>query len=238
MPYEFALNINNEALGLTPKNGLPFGDLGELIKQLDLAMDTKKNGKCILFDVQNHGYTPCFITESKITYEKFIDIHNNIYERAIVDLNKSEAAYASRIKKLLKNGTYLEALDTDHNTIRRIYPSEIEKSVDFYRVTKSISGVISQIGAQKLDKTSHIYVDGHDYKIFITAEQDEKLRQCYRNEDAFLDLKIIQKRSIQSGRVLNAELISHKIKLNKTIQESLSELSSDDLLIINSFITE
>ena len=238
MAYEFALNINNEVGELTPKTGMPFGDLGELIKQLDTAIDTRKHGKCILYDVQNHGYTPCFTTDSKTAYEKFIEVHNNIYDRSIADLNKDEAAYANSIKKLLKNGTYLEALDTDHKTIHRIYPDEIEKTVDYYNVTKSISGVISQIGSLKLDKTSHIYLDGHNFKIFITAQQDEQLRQYYRNEDAFLDLKIIQKRSIQSGRVINARLISHKIKLNKTIHESLNELSEDDLLIINSFITE
>lgn len=136
------------------------------------------------------------------------------------------------LKKVLKNNKYIEAIDNENNTIQRIYPSEIEKSVDSYFVIKSQSGVISEIGSQSLEKVSHIYLDGIDYKIFINGQQDEQLRGYYK--DAHIELKVKQKRSLLTGNVISASLISHSVKPDETLHISTSKLTKDDL----SFLTK
>jgi hypothetical protein len=76
--FHFALNINDDANRLSPQDGLSYGDLGVLIKSLDTAINPKDGEKCTLYKVENHGYTPHFITESKATYQNFVDVHKNL----------------------------------------------------------------------------------------------------------------------------------------------------------------
>ena len=158
MTYEFALNINDETNGLTPTQGLAFGDLGLLAISLDKAISNKDGNKCTLYKIENHGYTPHFTTGSQGTYNNFIEVHKNIYEKGIKNLNKTEANYANTLKKVLPKGTFIEALDTNNKSISKIYPSDIENGVKTFNSITSISGIISEIGSQKLDDTSHIYL--------------------------------------------------------------------------------
>jgi hypothetical protein len=225
--YKFALNINDEKQGLNPENGLAYGDLGLLINHLDKAINPKDGKKCTLYEISNHGYTPHFNTESKDLYTNFIEVHKNIYEKGINDLKKEEATYANTLKRVLSKDKYVEPLDNDSQPILRILGSEIERGVDTYNVVTNQSGVISEIGSPKLDDTRHIYLHDVDYKIFISNAQEDLLKQYYRN--GVLDLKIKQRRSIKTGRVINALLISIKIKQNLTLSESLSTLTNEDL---------
>lgn len=233
--FKFALNINNEDQLLTPKNGLPFGELGVLINHLDKAINPKDGKPCVLYSIENHGYTPNFLTESELLYNKFIDVHKNIQERELTELNKEEATYASTLKKILSTDKYVEPIGNDDQPLFRLSGKEIERGVENYSIVTNQSGIISEIGSPKLDEVRHVYLHDVEYKIFITPQQEELLKKYYR--DGVVDFKVKQKRSIKSGRIISATLISFKIKPDLTISESLSTLSQEDLSFVDKIET-
>lgn len=227
MTITFALNINDDNNSLSPEDGLPFGDLGLLASSLSEAINSKENEKCTLYKIENHGYTPHFITSSKITYQNFIEVHRSIYEKDVNSLTKEEVKYANTLKKVLKKGKYIEALDKDLNPVTKIYSNDIEKGVEAFNSITTITGIISEIGSQKLDDTSHIYLHGVGYKIYISPQQDAELSQYYKG--AFLELKVNQRRSIKTGRIVSARLLKSKVKADLSFTESLKSLTAEDL---------
>jgi hypothetical protein len=122
-------------------------------------------------------------------------------------------------------------LDNDLKPISRIYSNEIEKGVEsFYSIT-SQSGVISEIGSLSLDETSHIYLHGVDYKIYINTDQDTFLRNHYKSTS--LELKVKQRRSVKTGRIISAKLLAVRIKEDISFTDSLKRLSKDDLSFLD-----
>lgn len=233
--FKFAININREVKQLSPKDGLEFGELGALINHLDKAINPKDGYKCTLYSIENHGYTPNFITESKVLYGNFLQVHRNIQEKELTELRPEEAIYAGTLKRILGNDKYVEPLDNDAKPLYRLTAKEIVKGVESYSVITNKSGTISEIGSPKLEDTRHIYLHDTDYKIFITPQQEELLKQQYRS--GIIDLKLKQRRSVRTGRIIGAQLITFKIKPELTISESLSTLTDEELSSIGKFET-
>jgi hypothetical protein len=233
--YKFALNINDEKNSLKPDDGIDIGDLSELTGQLKAVLNSKEDGKCTLSSIENHGYTPNFATASELVYTKFIRVHKDIQEKAITDLNKAEANYANTLKRILSIDKYVEPIDNNRQPLFRLTSKDIEATAENYSVITSKTGVISEIGSPKLEDNRHIYIHNIDYKIFITAAQEEILKEHYRKDT--IEVKLKQRRSIKSGRIINATLISVTIKPDILLSESLSDLSSDELSIFDGIIT-
>ncbi len=233
---KFALNINDTKSNLTPEDGIDIGDLSELTGHLRKVLDSKKNGKCTLSAIENHGYTPNFSTNSEKVYTNFIQVHKDIQEKSITDLNKEEAQYASTLKKILSNDKYIEPIDKNRQPLFRLTSKDIDATAENYSVLTTNSGIVSEIGSPKLEDARHIYLHNSDYKIYITAAQEQLLKDCYRK--GFVELKLKQRRSIKSGRILNAILISFKIKPDTTLAESLSQLSQEELNVFENIQTQ
>lgn len=229
MTYKFALNINDDKQQLTPEDGLDFGDLSELTGHLRTVLNSKKNGKCTLSSIENHGYTPNFTTKSEIVYTRFINVHKDIQEKSVNDLTKEEAIYANTLKKILSTDKYLEPIDNNRKPLFRLTAKDIDTTAENYSVITNSSGIVSEIGSPKLEDSRHIYLHNSDYKIYISAAQEQLLKEYYRK--GFVELKLKQRRSIKSGRILNALLISLKVKPEITLQQSLSELTQEELSI-------
>lgn len=234
--YRFALNINDEKNNLNPEDGLDIGDLSELTGNLKKALQSKKNGKCTLSGVENHGYTPNFSTASEFVYTKFIEVHKDIQEKSVKDLSKDEAQYATTLKKILSTDKYLEPIDNNKKPLFRLTSKDIDTAAENYSVLTTKSGIISEIGSPKLDDERHIYIHNIDYKIYITATQEQILKEHYRKD--VVELKLKQRRSIKSGRILNAILVSYKIKPNSTFGESLSTLTQEQLNVFDNIKTK
>lgn len=236
MSYKFALNINDDKQQLSPEDGLDFGDLSDLTGHLKKILNSKKEGKCTLSSIENHGYTPNFITKSEVVYDNFIRVHKNIQEKSINDLTKDEATYANTLKRILSTDKYVEPLDNNKQPLFRLTSKDIESTVENYSVITSQSGIVSEIGSPKLEDNRHIYLHNIDYKIYITAAQEQLLKEQYRK--GFVELKLKQRRSIKSGRILNAILITLKVKSEETIAESLSSLTKEELTIFENINTQ
>lgn len=235
MPYTFALNINDEQGNLTVEDGLPFGDLGSLIKSLDGAIKSTDKQKCTLFAIDNHGYTPHFITKSDKLYENFISVHTNIYEKSIEDLSYNESEYAKTLKKILKEGQYIQAIDANYKTICTIKQKDIEKAIDSYFNIVNKTGIISEIGTKDKSKPNHIYVYGLDYKIYITEQQDSALKNFYKSGK--LDFKLRQRVSVETGKIQSAKLLSFKTKNDLSFTESLANIDPTDITFLDNVNT-
>ena len=232
MPFPFALNINNKNRDLSPENGLDIAELGQLIQRLKAAIDAGDGSKAVLYGVSNHGYTPNIITSSEQTYSNFANVHINIYEKGLGDLNTPEAKYAKKLKQILGEDGYVEALDKDNQPICKIYSSDIEKVVPFYYAITNQSGIISEIGAVNLEERSHIYLHGGDYRIYISAEQDSQLKHYYRDASTVIDFKLKQKRSISTGSIISATLISYKVKSLSRLYDALNSIDKNDITFL------
>lgn len=229
----FALNINSEKKPLTPKDGLPYGELGILIHHLDKAISPKNGVKCTLSEIRNHGYTPHFTTDNELLYKNFIEIHKSIQEKEISELKSDEATYANTLKRILGDDKYVEPINRESEPIFRLSGKQIEKGVETFSVITTISGIVSEIGAPKLEETRHIYIHNYEYKIFITPVQESLLENCYRR--GFVEAKIKQKRSIKTNRITSAQLINIRIKPDITLSDSLAQLSEEELASLGKF---
>lgn len=235
MEYRFALNINDDKDQLKPEDGIDVGDLSDLTGHLKKVINSRKEGKCTLFSIENHGYTPNFITKSEVVYSNFIKVHKDIQEKGIADLNKDEAKYASTLKRILSDDKYIEPIDNNRQPLFRLSSKDIDTIAENYSVITSKTGTISEIGSPKLEDKRHIYLHNLDYKIYITDTQEQILKDYYRK--GILDLKLKQRRSSKTGRILNANLISIKIKSDISLSAAFGDLSEDELNIFEGINT-
>lgn len=222
MKFQFSLTINDPSRSMNPENGVSICELGTLFCDMYAATDPGDKSKCILYGVSNHGYTPNFVTDSNLRYERFIDVHKNIRERGINDLTDKEAKYAKTLKRILKDGLFLEPHDKDDNLITTIYPSEIQETVKGYYTVSSIFGTISEMGSPSLEKGTHIYLHKTDYKIFTNKEQDVALRAFYRSGK--LRLKVRLKKSLDTNRIINGTLIAFEPLTGLSLIDAVSTL--------------
>lgn len=236
MIYKFALNINDDKQQLSPENGLDVGDLSDLTGDLKKVINSKKEGKCTLFSIENHGYTPNFITKSEIVYSNFIKVHTDIQEKGISDLTKDEAKYANTLKRILSDDKYVEPIDNNQKPLFKLTSKDIDTVAENYSVITNKTGIVSEIGSPKLEDKRHIYLHNVDYKIYITDSQESILKEHYRS--GVLDLKIKQRRSSRTGRILNAILISIAIKSDMALSDVFKDFSPNDLSFFENINTQ
>jgi hypothetical protein len=206
-------------------------ELGALIQKLKEAIDPSDGSLCSLYKVENTGYTPFFLTDSKRQYENFISVHQNISEKQFEDLRQREIKYAKTLKDILHGGRYLEACRMRSKPIATIYAGDINKPADSYNMITNVVGIVSEMGSPDFKRRTHVFLDGYDYKIYTTNEQDEILKQYYRKQ--LVTIKIKQKKSIKSDRVISANLISISPKTPGNFVENIKTLSTDDLSFLN-----
>ena len=130
---------------------------------------------------------------------------------------------------MLSADKYVEPIDNEKKPLFRLTAKDIDATAENYSLITTQSGIVSEIGSPKLEDSRHIYLHNFDYKIYITAAQEILLKEHYRK--GFIEIKLKQRRSTRSGRILNAVLIAFKVKPEITLRESLSELSKEELII-------
>ncbi|MBS1630005.1 MAG: hypothetical protein JST27_08085 [Bacteroidetes bacterium] len=231
MPFDFALNINSDAGALSPDKGLDIKQLGPLAQSLGVAIDDGQNSLCTLHDIQNHGYTPHFLTESETIYNNFISVHRNIYERGTSDLSRAERSYANILKRVLKRDQYVQPLDVESKPICKIYRTEIKTDIPHFHSITNVTGIVSEIGGERIDQTTHILLHGLDYRIYITVEQDEQLSPYYKK--GVIEFKLKQKRNTKNGQVTSARLITFKVKPANSLYDVLNGLQPDEIPLFN-----
>jgi hypothetical protein len=223
--YEFALRINNERKSINPRNGFNINYLSSLLSGLNRATNPGDNSICSLYRVDNHGYTPHFITNSYDRYQSFINVHRKLTSLSMAELSSGEKYYANTLKRVLSNDKKLLAFDNENQVINTIDSATIGNGVEAsYNIITSIEGVIRQIGSKNLTKGTHIMLNGVPYKIMTNMQQDTKLGAYYKG--AKLSLEVRQKCSLEDGHVLYAVLLSYRMHSDKTLLEGIEGLQN------------
>lgn len=231
--YKFSLTINDKKKTLKPRHGLDISELGPLIDDLKKAIGDDSE-RCTLSKITNHGYTPNFETESEKQFNNFIEVHRNIYEKPLEELRTKERKYAQTLKSVLHNNRTIQAY-AEKKPIVKISSKEIDRIVETYQVVTEIFGVVAEMGSPGIKKRTHVFVDGYDFKIYTTHEQDNDLKKYYRQLP--ITFKVRQKRSIQSDKVISAMLLTFSPKTEGKLVRNIEGLGSDDLSFLNSINT-
>lgn len=109
----------------------------------------------------------------------------------------------------------------------------MDNNVESYYAVKTIYGVISNMGSKELKQQPRIQLDGVDYYIYITEEQDRILKEFYREPDKRLMFKVKQKISVSTKSVISARLLGFEYSGKDSFLSNLSKLDPDDFSSIN-----
>ncbi len=140
-----------------------------------------------------------------------------------IDKNAMKKESVMRVIKRLRQ----EYLAEESNIQPIIQQEYKEENVEIYFSITSVYGIIIQIGADTLEGKSKIKVDGLDYFIYITKEQDNEISKYYRNSEKMIRFKIKQKKILTSGEIISAELINFSVPKNGNFIDALSALPPD-----------
>lgn len=231
--YKFSLKFNSELDELGFENGIPMNQLGQLITSLYSVVQAKKEDKLILSAIKDNCYEVEAMTINPAIEDRFIFSNKSICEKSNAELSSKELRYKNNLSKVLKVGWYVEILNHEGISQFKIPYGFNEKVVEHYYSNKSIEGVITEIGDKDLDpKNLHIYLSGNtDYKIFINNEQHDELKSYYRNQKIRVKLKL--KKSLQSNKILSAQLLSYKPKSQINFPFNLDRIDFTNLNLLN-----
>jgi hypothetical protein len=232
--YKFSLHFDNEDGSLKNGKGIPFHEIAKLLQDLSVAMG--KQGNIVLENISRNSYEPAWSTDALEQHDNFISLNRDIAEKSIIDLPIRQANYAKGLRRILSDESigkrlYCEVRDTNGAKVVRLYKEDINKAIEYYYATKTISGKILLIGNPTVEKRAHINVESVNYPINITETQDEQLSPHYKG--GHLSFRIRQRISLQSNRVIVAELIGFNVKDQKSFPNSLNDINLSSFDTIN-----
>jgi hypothetical protein len=228
---KFSIKIDDKSHSLTKENGVSMDKIGELLQTLYKAIDNGHGNKCTLGNIRGNCYALDFYTEEVSLYNNFISVHKNIEQVEYDDLQFEQQKYASTLKSILGGKFYLKAYDSEGQEVAAISDIGKKQLTSYYYTTDTIYGVLSELGSNSLSNhKKHIYVDGINYKIFISKDQDLELKPFYGTNKLRIGLR--QKRSTVDGHVVSSELLSFISVGTTTLAESLKEAGYIELNIL------
>lgn len=238
MSFKFTLRFDNKAHSLSRDFGLPINDLGELLLALYPVIKTRDGENITLSEVRGNCYAIDFQTDEEETRDRFLKIHKKIVEGDIEALKPEENQYIQKLEKtVIKRELYVEALDPEHKeTATRIEAIPVIDKIDSYYSTKTLYGIISEIGGPKLDSKPHILVSGEPYKIWLTPEQEDRLRPFHKKGKLLLKIRV--KYSLKDKKIWQAELVDFKDLGDKRLDERFEDLNENDLSFLVNINTE
>lgn len=229
--YTFTLKIDDDEKSLSPKDGLPFQKLGELLVSLFKAITPHTSSKCTVQEIVDGSYGVAFATEDEIYHSNFKIVHKNINDYPIDELNDAQREYANSLKKILGGKLSVRAEDNEGNEIAAIKDLERNTNVESYFSTETLYGILSQIGSTTVNaEKKYIYLDGVPYRIAVTREQDAELKSYYSSHK--LRVKVRHKRSALDGHIVSAEMISFVVVEQADIIDTLKEVGYIDFELI------
>ena len=208
---QFSLKIDDENHSLNKEDGIPINKIGELLKNLFNAIDTGSGEKLTLGQIRGNCYALDFYSQDVGYLDNFKIVHKNIQELNIEDLEPEQYKYAINLKSILGDKYFLTAYDNENEELAIISNIESTNTVKHFFTTETVYGVVSELGSgnKLLARKKHICIDGYDYKISISKEQDKSLKDYYSSH--VLRLEVSQKKSFIDGSVLSCELESFVI---------------------------
>jgi len=228
----FYLKFNSKEKDIDFSNALSIDDLAEVLKSLYSAISASKSDNIVLSQVTDNCYQCGFSTSNKMLEERFIETNKEVLERSDIELSSNKVRYKKAIAKAIKHDWFLEILNSDGIPVVTIPYGFNERTVDSYYSNKSFEGYVTLIGDKELNpKNLHIYLsENKNFKIFINTKQHEELAKYYRKSK--IRVKVRLKKSLNSNRVLSAELINYRPKSELNFPYNLDEVDLSELNFI------
>lgn len=229
--FRFTLKIDDDQHTLSPKDGLPFQKLGELLVNLFKAIDPGNSSKCAVGEIVDGSYGIAFTTDDESYHSNFEIVHKNIQKYDIDELDERQRDYAFTLKKVLGGKYYVKAENNEGKEIASIKDLERQSNVDVYYSTETLYGLLAQIGSPHVNSIKKfIYIDDVPYRISVTREQDVELKKYYTTHK--LRVKVRHKRSAIDGHIESAEMISFVVVEQTDIIDTLEEIGYVDFKLI------
>lgn len=225
---ELTFRFDDELNSLTRFKGLPIDVFALFLKNLSDAIDAKQNNDIFVSEIKGNCYAPVISTNSITKYAEMKALHEGISTNNYTNLNAKQKEYAKSLKKILGNKYYLDIYDNDKNYYKSIKEINIEDSIKHYYETTAIRGVVTRIGGKTVDSKPKILVSNYSHDIEISNEQDEDLKQYYKN--GMLEFYISQRINFKTSTIESAKLedfLVLNIDNNTNFASSLLSLSKD-----------
>lgn len=228
---KFSIKIDDDVHSLNKENGISVDKIGDLLKTLYNAIDNGTGHKVTLGQIRGNCYALDFYTKDNGLYENFLTVHKNIEQLDIDALTYEQKKYAVSLKSILGGKFYLTVYDKDDKEVAAINEIGKKQITSFYYSTDTVYGVLSELGSSTLTSAKkHIYIDGINYKIFISKDQDLELKPFYGTHKLRVELR--QKRSSADGHIINSELLSFTSVSKGNLIDNLKNSEFIDLEIL------
>jgi hypothetical protein len=224
--YNFSLKIDDENNSLSETNGLSVKQLGQLLLDLDRALEL--NGKdCTLSNISGNCYQVGYSTPNEFIYNNYIQSMDIISRSKYDDLPANLKPIKKTLNNILGNNRYAIAYDMNFKEVAKITSTEIINNRLEYYTNKIIKGLIIQIGNKNIDKNANIVVREIDTELLhtipVTSDQENALKGYYKYTDGLLSFDIKIKKDLSNNKSIPISLTSYKLKSNKKINKSITD---------------
>lgn len=224
--YTFSLKIDDDNHSLSETNGLSVKQLGQLLLDLDKALEL--NGKdCTLSNISGNCYQVGYATTNITIYNNYIHSMDFISKNNYNELPVNLRPIKKTLNSILGNNRYAIAYDMNFKEVAKITSTEIINSSFEYYTNKIINGLIIQIGNRNIDKNANIVVREIDTELLhtipVTSEQENSLKAYYKYTDGLLSFDIKIKKDLSNNKSTPISLTSYKLKSNQKINKSIND---------------
>jgi hypothetical protein len=229
--FDFILRFDDSKHSLTAKNGLSVKDLSELLSSLYDALNISDADKLVLSEVRGNCYAINLTTNNELVQENLKIVHKKISTNDFLGLNRKQLKYVQKVSSILSDKLYLQAYDNEKDFKVEVEKIQLPKLNNYYHEITSIYGIITSIGGKSIDGTSYIRINGQNYDIKVTYEQENKLIPFFKKNKmrCVINKKISANDRQTKSAVLESFESTTEASLLRAIESSRSKKFDDKI---------
>jgi len=224
--FDFILRFDDSSQSLSAKNGLSIKDLSGLLSSLYDALNVSEIDTLVLSEVRGNCYAINLTTNNELIHDNLKVVHKKISQNDYQGLNRNQMKYVANVKSILKDNLTLQAYSDDKAFKVEVLDIEIPDLPKHYFEISSVYGIITAIGGRVIGGTSYIRVDGINYDIKVTRNQERELLPYFKNKRMRL---LVNKRiSTEDNKVKAADLERFEVVQDYDFLDKINEVRSSD----------
>lgn len=221
--FNFSLRIDDDKGTLSEHQGLSLRELGNLLVELDKALELKGK-ECSLSHISGNCYEMGYSTKNQFTHNNFVSLITDIHTKDLAELPNNQKGFKKSLYSILGTNYYAVAFDTSKKEIARFKAEKIENQKLEYFTTDIITGIITQIGSRDLEKQANIvvkeYKTNNTFYIPVTLDQERELIKNYKKDLIAFEIRF--KKDLINNKLQAHGLSSFKVKSNSKLNEAVN----------------
>lgn len=230
--FKFTIRFaGSEASNFRKNGGLRLDQISKFLNSLYEVLGVDDTDRLTLREIKNQSQAFVFSTPENITYQKLEIVHANINKVDLETISSKEIAYARTLKEIKDSDDIeLEVYSEDKRFHLKYSDFQIpEKEIKYYFDVRVVYGRIAQIGNQKIDQDTYIWIDvgtKDSIRVKLTKEQDLALKDFYR--DKKIKFKVRFRKKIEDKSTSgSAELIDFEPVDTDSIATSIKKFRDE-----------